>query len=188
MTWGPGGGHEVLAHGDEEPSRRSPALLAVVAGACLVVGYLAGSRLAPSPVPVTEPAGAVAPTDAATGAGPALDPIAAGIVDRVPDEPSGFRVSLFNTGEDGITATVVSLPGWSPPLTDTRASSIAGRSWGTVRFSAPPDCMTYPADVRVVHVRIWTDSGVANRVVPLSQPARVLRDHYEELCAPPPTR
>jgi hypothetical protein len=188
VTWGPGGGHEVLAHGAEEPARRSPALLAVVAGASLVVGYLAGTRLAPAAVPVTEPAGAVAPTDAATGAGPGMDPVAAGIVSRVQGEPWSFRVSLFNTGDDDITATVVSLPGWTPPLTDTRASAIAGRSWGMVRFSAPPDCMTYPGDVRVIHIRIWTDSGVANRVVPLSQPARVLRDHYEERCAPPPTR
>lgn len=187
MTWGPGGGHEVLAHGEDEPSRRPTGLLAVVAGAGLVVGFLVGTRMVPAAVPVTEPAGATAPTDAATGAG-GMDPVAAGVVSTVPGAPSSFKVSLFNTSADDITATVVSLPGWSPPLTDTRASTIAGRSWGLLRFSASPDCMTYPADVRVVHVRIWTDAGVANRVVPLSQPARVLREHYEELCAPPPTR
>ena len=188
MTWGPSGGHEVLAHGEDEPARRPPGLLAVVAGASLVIGFLAGTRLAPEAVPVTEPAGAVAPTDAATGAGPGMDPVAAGVITKVPGTPWGFQVSLFNTGADDITATVVSLPGWSPPLTDTRASTIAGRSWGMIGFSAPPDCMTYPADVRVVHVRIWTDSGVANRVVPLSQPARTLREHYLKFCDPPPTR
>lgn len=109
MTWGPSGGHEVLTHGEDEPARRPLGLLAAVAGTGLVIGLLAGIRLAPEPAPVAEPAG------------------------------------------------------WSSPLTDTRAATIAGRSWGRIGFSAPPDCMTYPADVRVVHVRIWTDSDTLTR-------------------------
>jgi hypothetical protein len=152
------------------------------------VGFLVGIQTAPTATPVTEPAGPTAPTDAATGAGPAMDPVAAGIVTAIPRQPDGFRLSLFNTGSVEITATVVSLPGWAPPLVDTRATTIAPRSWGQVRFGAPPDCLTYPAEVRVVHVRFWTDDGVANKVVPLSQPARALRDHYDVRCAPPPTR
>lgn len=188
MTWGPSGGHEVLAHGEDEPPRRPLGLLAAVAGTGLVIGLLAGIRLAPQSAPVAEPAGPVAPTDSATGAGPAMDPVAAGVITKAPHAPWTFQVSLFNTGADDITATVVSLPGWSSPLTDTRAATIAGRSWGRIGFSAPPDCMTYPADVRVVHVRIWTDSGVANRVAPLAQPARTLREHYMRFCDPPPTR
>ncbi len=188
MTWGPGGDREVLAHGDDEPPRRPYGLLVAVAAAGLVVGFVAGTRTVPETAPAGAPAAPTAPTDAATGAGPGPEPVAAGIISKVPRTPSTFSVSLFNTGTDDITATVVSLPGWTPPLSGTRASTIAGRSWGLVRFSAPPDCMTYPADVRVVHVRVWTDAGVANMVVPLSQPARVLREHYQELCAPPPTR
>lgn len=186
----------MLAYGAEEAPHRRGLALAAAGAAGLVVGFLAGAQTGPTTEPVSDPvvtpagasAGPVAPTDGPARAGRGIDPVAAGVVRAVPGEPSSFEVSLFNGGHAQVTATVVSLPGWSPPLTDTRASQIAARSWAWVRFSAPPDCLTYPAQVRVVHVRLWTDDGVDNQVVPLSQPARALREHFEDRCDPPPSR
>lgn len=178
----------MLAYGAEERPRRGYVVAAGVGLAALVVGFLVGTRMGAPATPEVAPAAPQAPTDAPTRSGLDIDAVAAGVVTPVKGRPGDFRVSLFNTGSVNVTATVVALPGWAPPLSDTRASTIAPRSWGTVRFSAPPDCLTYPADVRVVHVRLWTDEGVDNRVAPLAEPARALREHYEEMCDPPPTR
>ncbi len=192
---GESGTRDVLAYGAEEAPRRRSLAVAGFGAAGLVVGFLAGVQAGPGSAPAGEPGDAavtlpraVAPTDGPTRGGRLIPPVAAGLVTALPEQPSTFEVSLFNSGRKQLTVAVISLPGWAPPLTDTRASDIAPRSWGAVRFSAPPDCLTYPAEVRVVHVRLWTDDGVDNQIVPLSRPARVLRDHFEELCDPPPPR
>ena len=192
VAWDPGGGREELAYGAEETPQRRNLALAGAGAAGLVVGFLAGTQAGPSTAPVADPvvvpARPAAPTDGPTRAGKVIEPVAAGVVRPVAGEPSVFEVSLFNAGRQQLTATVVSVPGWAPALTDTRASDLAPRSWGTVRFSAPPDCLTYPAEVRVVHVRLWTDQGVDNQIVPLSEPASALREHFAQMCDPPPTR
>lgn len=113
-----------------------------------------------------------------------VPPVAAGAVAKLgPSASDAFRVSLFNSADENITATVVALPGWAPRLSGTRPTTIAPRSWGVVRFSAPVDCRTYPATVRVVHVRVKSAEDVAQRIVPLSEPAAVLLDHHDAVCA-----
>lgn len=176
----------MLSYGADAPPRGPRTLLVGVAAAGLVLGLLAGTRL--------DLEGADAPSAAAAGPaaadeGPADSVVAAGVVTPATTaHGAGFEVPVFNSGAENVTATVVALPGWAPPLTDTRATTIAPASWGVLRFSAPPDCLTYPAEVRVVHVRIWTDAGAENRIVPLSRPARALRARFDRMCDPPPTR
>lgn len=164
-------GPEVLAYGGDRPPRRLPrVLVGGVAGLAVGValGVVVGDR-------------ADTPTQAGTPSEKDRPPtVAAGTVSRTGG--SGFRVSLFNAGEENLAVTVVALPGWAPRLTESQKTTIAPRSWGAVRFKAPVDCSTYPAAVRVVHIRIDDPDGVVNRVVPLAEPAEVLRRHHEAAC------
>jgi hypothetical protein len=169
----------VLSYGSERPPRRPPRLLVggVVGGLVglavgAALGFVVGSR------PVTSD------DAAASDEAGRVPPVAAGAVAKLagPSGADDFRVSLFNSADENITATVVALPGWAPRLSGTRPTTIAPRSWGVVRFSAPVDCRTYPATVRVVHVRVRSAESVAQRIVPLSEPAEVLLDHHEAVC------
>jgi hypothetical protein len=179
-TWSPGdGGHEVLSYGRERPPRRPPPLLVgglvgLAAGA--VLGFVAGTGVSTSDEAVASDEGERVPPVAAGAVTRALGP--AGSV-----ESDDFQVSLFNSADENVAATVVALPGWAPRLTDAEPTTIAPRSWGVVGFSAPPDCRTYPATVRVVHVRIRSAEGVAQRIVPLAEPADDLQEHHEAVCA-----
>ena len=165
----------MLSYGRERAPRRPPPLLAgglVGLAAGLALGFVVGSR------PMT-PDGAAASEEAGR-----VPPVAAGAVAKLgAAESDDFRVSLFNSADENITATVVALPGWAPRLSGTRPTTIAPRSWGVVRFSAPVDCRTYPATVRVVHVRVRSPEGVAQRIVPLAEPADDLKKHHEAVCA-----
>jgi hypothetical protein len=150
-------------------------LVGLAAG--VVLGFVAGTGVNTSDE-------AVASNEAGS-----VPPVAAGAVTWVVPGPEGsvesddFQVSLFNSSDENVAATVVALPGWAPRLTDAEPTTIAPRSWGVVGFSAPPDCRTYPATVRVVHVRIRSAEGVAQRIVPLAEPADDLQEHHEAVCA-----
>ena len=91
---------------------------------------------------------------------------------------------LFNAGHEQITTTVVALPGWAAKLTSTVPTAIAPRSWGVVSFLAPPDCGTYPSDVRVVQIRVRTAAGLTDQIVPLPEPAEALQDYHLAVCGP----
>ncbi len=147
-------------------------LVGLAAGA--VLGFVVGTGVNSSDESVASDEGGRVP------------PVAAGAVTRVLGpaavESDDFQVSLFNSSDENVAATVVALPGWAPRLTDAEPTTIAPRSWGVVGFSAPPDCRTYPATVRVVHVRIRSAEGVAQRIVPLAEPADDLLEHHEAVC------
>jgi hypothetical protein len=182
------GAHEVLSHGDERPARRTPVLLRWVATVALAVGFAAGA-LVDGPWradPVAQPGQEAAAPKATPGAPrrPAAVPVVAGLVTKVGPAESdrGFRVSLFNTTDETITATVVALPGWLPELREKKATTIPPRSWGLVPFTTVATCRAYPAPVRVVHVRVWTDTGSREGLAPLSQPAKALQDHFAAVC------
>ena len=172
-------GHDVLSYGGDEPARRPSALVLAVAVACLAVGlaagFYAGNRTEASP--------AATPSKTA----PAFEPqVAAGAITKFngPLDNRGFRVSLFNAGHEQITTTVVALPGWAAKLTSTVPTAIAPRSWGVVSFLAPPDCGTYPSDVRVVQIRVRTAAGLTDQIVPLPEPAEALQDYHLAVCGP----
>jgi len=172
-------GHDVLSYGGDEPSRRPPVVLLAVAVVCLAAGlaagFYAGSR--------TE----APPSATSSRTAPAVKPqIAAGAITKFngPLDNRGFRVSLFNAGHEQITTTVVALPGWASKLTSTVPTAIAPRSWGVVSFLAPPDCGTYPSDVRVVQIRVRTAVGLTDQIVPLPEPAEALQDYHLAVCGP----
>lgn len=172
-------GHDVLSYGGDEPARRPPVVVLAVAVACLAVGlaagFYAGNRTEASP--------AATPSKTA----PAFEPqVAAGAITKFngPLDNRGFRVSLFNSGHEQITTTVVALPGWAAKLTSTVPTAIAPRSWGVVSFLAPPDCGTYPSDVRVVQIRVRTAAGLTDQIVPLPEPAEALQDYHLAVCGP----
>jgi len=185
-AWDPGdAGHEVLSHGDERPARRTAVLLGWVAASALLVGFAAGATIdGPWRTDAGDRADEVAVPRATLAPRPPAVPVVAGVVSKVGPARSerGFRVSLFNTSDETVTAAVVSLPGWLPELREKKATTIAPRSWGLVPFKTVASCEAYPAPVRVVHVRIWTDRGSRDGLASLSQPAKALQEHYAALC------
>lgn len=174
-TWDPDGGHEVLSYGRERPPRRPPPLLVgglvgLVVGA--VLGFVLGSR------PMTSSDAAASEEDGR------VPMVAAGEVRKLPGpaEAKRFGVTLFNTGGESVTVTVLALPGWAPRLTATRPTTIAPRSWVKVHFSTDVDCRTSPSTVRVVRVRVRSADGVTDRIVPLAEPADALTARHEHFC------
>jgi hypothetical protein len=141
---------------------------------CLVAGFLAGSRLD-------------VPTDPVASEEPAtpLPPVAAGAVSKVTDplDDGGFRIPLFNSGEEEVTSTVVALPGWAPALTRSAPVTIGPRSWGVASFAAPADCATDPVDLRGVRVKVQNSDGVTHRLALLPEPAWVLLEHHRAVCS-----
>jgi len=172
-------GQDVLSYGDDEPQRRPRVVLLVVAVVCLAVGLAAGFYAGSRPE---------APSSASAPKGPpAVEPqVAAGAITKFngPLDNRGFRVSLFNAGHEQIVTKVVALPGWAANLTSTVPTAIAPRSWGVVSFLAPPDCGTYPSDVRVVQIRVRTETGLSDQIVPLPEPAEALQDYHLAVCGP----
>jgi hypothetical protein len=168
------GGHEVLAHGPDDPPRQSLVTPFAVGAVCFALGFLAGGV-----EEVTADRGdeAVASTLA-----PAVVPAA---VVRVTDDldDARFGFPLFNPGEERIKASVVSMQGWLPALTHANEVSIPSRTWGFLPFSAPADCAVPPSSVQVAYVRLETTLGVREQAVHLPEAAEPLQVHHEKTCA-----
>jgi hypothetical protein len=167
-----------MTYGSDTPPRRVPAVLVAVAVVCLVVGFLVGTRVdQPAPSPQDPP-----PADVSVAAGAVTQATGRG-------DGAGFAVPVFNPGSVEVTATVVGLPGWTPPLGGSTPTVIPPHGWALVPFSAPGDCGTYPATVSSVRLRLDSVAGMDQREVALPEPADVLRAHHDAVCLPklPPT-
>ncbi|MGY1616774.1 hypothetical protein ACI797_08510 [Geodermatophilus sp. SYSU D00691] len=125
--------------------------------------------------------------DILSGGGPAggdsAAPVAVGPVEEAPTETPAFVLRIFNPGEHDIEVTLVEVAGWAPDRSTT--ASVGAGSWGLVEFSAPVDCHRAVRDVRSVHVRVRSSSGVTERELPLPVSAGTLLDYHEAVCAPP---
>jgi hypothetical protein len=183
MTWSrDDGGPEVLSYGGDEPPRRPSRQLLGVAAAGLLVGFGAGLLAGDRTDPPATAAKGPEPTDTAHETAR----VAAGAVRKFgPPVGDELVLSVFNWGDRKVAAEVASLPGWRLRLTRTEPASVAPRSWGQLRFSAPVTrCGSYPGDIRVVVLRIATDRGAETQVVPLAESAHaVLQERYDAACS-----
>jgi hypothetical protein len=173
-TWSTGeDDREVVSYGNDTPPRRVRTMLVLVALAALAVGFLVGSQTGQPPA---------TPDEAAQTA----LPVAAGAVATAAGrgDGAGFEVPVFNPSDVEVTATVIGLPGWSPPLGGSAPTVVPPHGWAVVPFSAPGDCSTYPATVSSVRLRLDSVAGVDQRDVPLPEPAQVLRVHHDAVCLP----
>ena len=115
--------------------------------------------------------------------GASAPPVAVGPVEEAPTQTPEFVLRIFNPGEHDIEAALVEMGGWAPDRSTT--ASVEAGSWGLVEFSPPANCRNAPADVRTVHLRVRTASGVSEKDLPLPVSAETLVEYHEAVCAPP---
>jgi hypothetical protein len=101
-------------------------------------------------------------------------------------DPRGFRVGLFNTGEERVRVRVVGLDGWPTEVVATHSVDIAPHSWGQAVFTLPQECEgPAPPEVTAMRVRTGGPGRPAEQLVELAEPAGALRDHHDLECPAP---
>jgi len=178
----PGSGNrDEVAFGPDDPapsSARLRLLVGVVGVVGLAAGWLVGTQgevlgwpggpEASAPSELIALAGAVEKTDRRGEAGPQFD------------------LPVFNQGAQDFTVEKVVFEGLPGSVGDVEAIDVAAGQWGTIAFSAPPDCaQVVPDELPSVRLTVRGASGPATeRTMPLPHGGRMLVDYLHLLCAP----